>query len=459
MRPHNSGAQRVIISDSCTNLILRSQIRAQEGRHAGAIIRNRKLQIPLLEKDRHGRVYWTECGRLLPLYVCFFAFDVVRILTLEQHETRIHFREYIDFQSIPGQIGDTIQSAGNDHGLNDIMQSLLEQFHASTVWRFWPERTRPKSDQSIVYCYRCCQDEDHHSTNLNSQGISDVRVMERFHCQSQSVFSWSLSSRILAVTHTHEKHPPYAKSSLTPEVLAFIHDKLMLPPAKIYQVLRAQDSASLPGKELASRYQVYRVWQNANASRWSRCENAYQSACLLLHELSTADQCVFRFTPAFFEYANVGCVAIYIDCLIDKIGPNHIHELAMDATYGTNNEAMDLFSVIAEFDGTGVPIAYGFVEVVGRREQRQQASRQPHPSQTQPSETQRPILAVQGSMIGILSQFLMPVVERNINPFVFHCDKDNAEISAIGEVRYLYLVRLRSHLLTHDSLSQCFPSA
>jgi hypothetical protein len=35
----------------------------------------------------------------------------------------------------------------------------------------------------------------------------------------------------------------------------------------------------------------------------------------------------------------------------------------MDATYGTNNAGVELFAVLAEVDGTGVPLAYCLVEV------------------------------------------------------------------------------------------------
>ena len=37
-------------------------------------------------------------------------------------------------------------------------------------------------------------------------------------------------------------------------------------------------------------------------------------------------------------------------------------EVAIDATFGKNNAGMDLYAVLAELDGTGVPLAYLFVE-------------------------------------------------------------------------------------------------
>ena len=35
----------------------------------------------------------------------------------------------------------------------------------------------------------------------------------------------------------------------------------------------------------------------------------------------------------------------------------------MDSTFGTNNAGMDLFSILAEVDGTGIPLAYCFTQM------------------------------------------------------------------------------------------------
>lgn len=384
--------------------------------------------------------------REFPLSVCFFLIMVAEQNWLwRQSRTRIEFVQEIDFDSLPVQMGDRIDRTAKNNSLTELIAALIEQIHAISPWRFWHERTRFKSDFYALYTYRCCQDEDHHSTNPNSQGIRDTRSMARYPCESQLLLSVSLTRRILTVYHSHTKHSAYEDTSLSPEVTAFVNERLMLPPAKIYQLLRSDESGSIPGKDIASRYQVYGLWQNANSAKWRRAPDAYDSACILLNELYSTMQKEqtqqrengqgdrpMKFVPASFEYQNVRCVAIYLDSLIHEIGPNNIKELAMDATYGTNNKGMDLFAVMAEFEGTGVPIAYGFVEVLGRHQQRIQASQSARSSQ--PTQTQRTIHAMQGATTDVLSQFLQGIAQRNIHPLVFHTDKDNSEIVAIGEV-------------------------
>ena len=82
----------------------------------------------------------------------------------------------------------------------------------------------------------------------------------------------------------------------------------------------------------------------------------------------------------------------------------------MDATFGTNNSGMDLFSLLAEFDGTGVPLGYCFVETI----------------QSRPS--------VPGALAEILQRFLQVFKDSGLNPSFFGLDKDLSEISAVETV-------------------------
>jgi hypothetical protein len=106
-------------------------------------------------------------------------------------------------------------------------------------------------------------------------------------------------------------------------------------------------------------------------------------------------------------------LAFYINDSISVLS-SHAKELAMDATYGTNNKGMELFAVLAEFDGTGVPLAYCFFDVF---EDNHKGERNAEP----------------GAIIGILSLFLRPLKDFGLNPTFFGTDKDPAEIFAIGQ--------------------------
>ena len=85
----------------------------------------------------------------------------------------------------------------------------------------------------------------------------------------------------------------------------------------------------------------------------------------------------------------------------------------MDATFGTNNAGMDLFALLAEFDGTGVPLAYCFVETISVE----------HTRHSEP-----------GALTGILDQFLRVLKAGGLDPAFFGVDKDLSEIAAVKQV-------------------------
>lgn len=77
----------------------------------------------------------------------------------------------------------------------------------------------------------------------------------------------------------------------------------------------------------------------------------------------------------------------------------------MSERLSTNHAGCDLYAVLAEYDGTGVPLAYMFVKKEG---------------QSPPGEQTR-----------LLENSLRTLKEKGLNPPFFGCDKDSSEIYAI----------------------------
>lgn len=71
---------------------------------------------------------------------------------------------------------------------------------------------------------------------------------------------------------------------------------------------------------------------------------------------------------------------------------------------------MDLYVVLSELDGTGVPLCYLLVAIDGDNQVSKSAD--------------------SGAITSILEQFLQPLKTANFEPLFFHCDKDKAEIAA-----------------------------
>ena len=77
--------------------------------------------------------------------------------------------------------------------------------------------------------------------------------------------------------------------------------------------------------------------------------------------------------------------------------------MTIDATYGTNSAAYNLFAILAEVDGTGIPLAYVFAKPTQERQQ-----------------------SMSAPLMELLQQVLLKIREEGFNPVFFGCDKDLA---------------------------------
>ena len=108
--------------------------------------------------------------------------------------------------------------------------------------------------------------------------------------------------------------------------------------------------------------------------------------------------------------ANVLALGFYIRASVDALSGTR--EIAIDASYGTNNAGMELYAVLAELDGTGAPMAYLFVE------------------KNNSFGTSSP-----GSMTQVIYQFLRVLDNLGVNPSFVDCDKDKSEIKELESSR------------------------
>lgn len=218
-----------------------------------------------------------------------------------------------------------------------------------------------------------------------------------------SVYTY-LESRILTITMVHSHHKPCVDIGLDTAVLEFINARVTeSTPSQIYRDLMA---SGLPGSPSVAQYQVYYRWQQGNASSWRRDADQLQSAKMLLTEPWAAAQCDHEILIS----GNLRGLALFVRASMSSLRLE-VRELAMDATSGTNNAGMNLFAVLAEVDGIGVPIAYCFVDVIASNDGVKRAD--------------------PGALIHILEQFLQRVRQACFNPTFFGTDKDASEIAAV----------------------------
>jgi hypothetical protein len=285
--------------------------------------------------------------------------------------------------------------------VTNAISQLAEIIWKKGGFRFWHAKTDWKER---VYVYFCSQDAQRARKSV-ARGQRDTPRIERFLCQSRLSFRLSFESRTLAVSLQHTYHTPYADHQLSEAALEFIQARTAIStPAEIYRDLQA---VQVPGWESITSHQVYYQWQQLNSKLWRRDQDSLKSAQVLLSEYK-------EYTSSLYFAGNMRGLAFYISDSLKTLAPR-AKELAIDATFGTNNIGMHLFAVLAELDGTGIPLAYCFMDVFNDNSH----------------EVRR---ADPGATTALLNQFLQPLRDTGFNPTFFGTDKDLSEIAAIGQV-------------------------
>jgi hypothetical protein len=132
-----------------------------------------------------------------------------------------------------------------------------------------------------------------------------------------------------------------------------------------------------------------------------------------------------------YTSGNLQGLAIFAHSIINELAKSAV-EVSMDTTFGTNNAATDLFAVLAEMDGTGVPLAYIFVGLLD--DSTTGSKKQGGSSGASANSEIKTRRADPGALIHILDQFLRQLKAFDLNPVFFGIDKDSSEIAAVRQV-------------------------
>lgn len=239
--------------------------------------------------------------------------------------------------------------------------------------------------QNFTYKYHCSQDLMHaqsYQSTVEAEKQQDGRSMARFQCKSKLNIRPCLQNWTLSLSIHHKWHIPYEDIQLSPDVRELIHSRVSTKtPSEIYREIR-----DIPEAEPVTRHQVYYLWQKANAEIWQRDSDPLVSATMLLSEDSD-----YWDHHGVFTAGNLRALGFFASETIKRLAKSAT-QWVMDSTFGTNSGGLDLFAVLAEVEGTGVPLAYCLVELL-------------KPPRAKSAE-KKPIRADPGAMTYIIQQFL-----------------------------------------------------
>ncbi|THC98128.1 hypothetical protein EYZ11_002416 [Aspergillus tanneri] len=329
-----------------------------------------------------------------------------------------------DLDTLPVNFGslralEVANGDGDDIDRNTLLRSEVNAaMHdlGVVIWKAGGFRFRHTGTnfQSFTYKYHCSQDLMHvknYQSTVEEEKQRDGRRMARFPCQSKLNIRPCLQSRTLSLSICHQWHIPYEDIELSPVVQEVINSLVSTKtPSEIYREIR-----QIPEGKPVTRHQVYYLWQKANAEIWQRDLDPFVSATMLLSEDSR-----YRDHHAVFTAGNLRALGFFASETIEKLRGS-APQLVMDSTFGTNSGGMDLFAVLAEVEGTGVPLAYCLVELLKP------------PPQANPAQ-KKPIRADPGATTYILQQFLERLKNFGFNPRCVAIDKDSSEIAAVTAV-------------------------
>ena len=341
----------------------------------------------------------------------------------DQHET-LNASYTFSLDALPVRFGsyrifeNAVDSGSGSVGSKDSQRSQLNAAMADLAEIIWKEggfrfRHTATTHKTLTFSYNCSQDAkfvDKYESKVAPEKRRDASRMLRFPCQSKLSMRPCFENRTLSLSIRHEWHEPYQSIRLSPEALALITSMVSTKtPAEIYREIQ-----DFPEAENVTRHQVYYLWQRANAGLWQRDADPMKSATILLSEDD-------RYRDAYdcIPWMNVRALIFYSLEVIRKLAGS-ITQLVMDATYGTNNGGMDLFCVLAEVDGSGIPLGYCLVEVTGPPREN--------------STCKNPRRAEPGATGYVLCRFLERLKSWGFEPTCFAIDKDQSEISAVESV-------------------------
>ncbi|PIL26554.1 hypothetical protein GSI_12312 [Ganoderma sinense ZZ0214-1] len=213
------------------------------------------------------------------------------------------------------------------------------------------------SNQSeTTFTYNCAQNA---KRQKKSKKVADPKkhrdkdAMDSFDCHGWLSIRVTDNLDIVAITLTHRlSHVPYCPIDLPDDVVAMINEN----PNQTVSQLWTEILKTHP-KPAFSRATVYARWAQNDRKLWKRHDDEFQSASALLQEaLGLPEGPAVEPIDLPDEDGFTG-LAFALPQLLGQWG-GRIRELALDSTFNTNGSRFELYALLGEVYGSGLPLAY-----------------------------------------------------------------------------------------------------
>ncbi|KAI0643577.1 hypothetical protein C8Q79DRAFT_1012162 [Trametes meyenii] len=225
-----------------------------------------------------------------------------------------------------------------------------------------------KRTDKEVHSYSCAQSTSREQKAKVPRGDGKSRAscqMERSECGGWLHVTAGAESDVMTVCMKHaEQHKPYKDIGLPGKWKKLIRKYAStLTPGKIWrEVVRRVTKgrkATDPGMALPFRQKsIYYYWQVVTRQEWRRSSKTFESACAFIEE--KGDEHNIKLLDVQPK-PGTEALAFYVTDFVEGWAAN-AQEIAMDSTWNTNSGNFELFAVVADTNGAGIPLAFLFLQ-------------------------------------------------------------------------------------------------
>ncbi|KAG9045114.1 hypothetical protein FS837_007016 [Tulasnella sp. UAMH 9824] len=235
---------------------------------------------------------------------------------------------------------------------------LADRFKDSRLWG--------RDVKKTLWIYTCAQ---WSARQNNPQKVDDVskqrdkQQMPSFECRGRvtMLVNNTTAQQYVDITVSHhEDHVPYCVISLPPDVQKLIEDSPDKDPTQIWnEILRKYPTPNF------TRDSVYQLWHRAKA-KWTSAIDEIISARNLLKKGAKpgglGEYCVEEIPIE--EPEGLLVLAFSLPDMLEN-WRDRIREAAIDSAWGTNRAGYEIFAVLSEAYGLGLPLGYLCIKTTG----------------------------------------------------------------------------------------------
>ncbi|KAG8942368.1 hypothetical protein FRC03_003274 [Tulasnella sp. 419] len=253
-----------------------------------------------------------------------------------------------------------------------IADDIAEAVSEATGYRYIYNNKHIHSNPSIIsYRYNCAQVQHRQKKPRKVPDPTkrrDKQPMETFDCQGMTtivVDSENIGAVNVTVTHLMD-HIPYCHIYLPEEIKELVMNSLDKTPNQIWK-----DICHKNPNPAFSRKQVYQLWHSTVQKQWTMDADELTSARKLILEKGKEPGGLgpFRFEEIpISAVAGFDVLAFSVPAILEQ-WKGRMREVLIDSCWGTNRAGCELFTLLGEAYGSGLPLGYIFIKSTGEGEE------------------------------------------------------------------------------------------